>query len=215
MGIIINPFSVIAPATWTYETEFNNIDGWSGVSEAFNFATDKVTFNIDFSGYNMRYDHTSIDNNAFVLHIPMLVGTATKSGTLGQMYYGLNSLAGGLSTNQDSIGFGIRIGEGAGTYRSVWGDGGSSMSNLTNYTQSVASGNDFGIEIIRTTSTNVNAAIMNNTFSSDIETLSQTINSTVIGLRYSYAATQNEGTTMQFDGSWSSWKMASGVTVAP
>lgn len=200
---------------WTYETEFPDTASWSGVSGAFAFSTDKVTFNIDTSGSNMNYDHASINDNAFVLQIPMLVGTATTSGTLGQMAFGLNSLAGNLATTQDGIGFGIRIGEGEGRYRTTWGNNASILANVNNTVETPSSSDDHGIQLIRTTSTNAELKIMDNTFTSTTETQNTTIDSTLVGLRYSFASTVNEGTTMQFDGSWTSWKMASGVTVAP
>lgn len=202
-------------SSWTYETQFNNITGWTGVSGAFTHSTDKIAFNVDTSLSNMYYDHTTISDTAWVLRFPLLLGTLVNGSALQQIYWGLNSAAGSFSANQDSVGFGIRFGEGGTSYRNIWGNAASMGANVDAYTETASSADDHGIQLIRTTATNVEGKIMNSAFSSTTETNNTTIDSTVQSLRYSYGVTLNEGTDTNVIGDFTAWYFANAVTVPP
>ena len=212
--MIISPYRFVA-AGWTFQTTFDNITGWTGVSGAFSHTTDKISFDADTSLSHMYYDLTTVSDTAWVTQFPLLLSTATEGGALQQIYWGIKAGTGDLDSSNDNVAFGMRYGEGAcSNYRNAWGNEASVRNNIDAYTTAIVSGN-YGIQLIRTSSTNIEGKLMNSIFSTTTETNNTTIDSTITGLRYLWGGTINEGTNTNLIGSITSWKFANGVTVPP
>lgn len=155
-----------------------------------NITTDLINFNsvLDSTNDSISRDYTTVSDTLWVMRFHLIVSSVTvTAGDEVFINIGMSSVdyATARASAQDSISLNLFCDNLTRTYRIQHGDGASMGANNTNFTETVTAGDDYYIELKRTSATNVDVNIYSNSaFTTLVETKSATVASTIAGLRY-------------------------------
>ena len=207
-------------AGWDFEFDFSDATGWTQVNTG--VSIDTVTnqridgFGADATDRRIWYDMlVALSDTAWVTRFPFQY---TAQNNPYHHPIGFSSISNNPSGEvQDYLGFGICIN--ANESRSIKADGVARGSGTFGTIITTALSTQYYIEMIRLSATQLELGIKSDSgYTTDITNSpqTQTIDNTIIGLRYIHSSNDSTGAgTRTLTGFIDDLKVASGVTVAP
>jgi hypothetical protein len=217
----------------TFETDFSSSTGWTqtGTDVSVDSSTNyRLDFNIPNTANEtdaLTYDLTNISDSAWVLRFKFVMDNYSQNttGHAKKMCIGLSSADDSTSIDSTQDAIGILFGSwdnGTHKIRSRSSDGGSWQGGSgTDFTESFTDDEVYYVEIKRTSTTSYTVSLYSDsTYSTLIEAETETIASTVSGLRYfkvgiDTTTTAPDGTFAGYIDDLSIWNGISSITNKP
>ena len=190
---IYNGVTSITPATWTFpptlEDDFSSSAGWTQVTNTASGVSGGeligLTNSSGTNGAGAWKDYGLVSDTKFVLRCKFQIVTQSGgSGNASTLYFGISDTNGATSPHSNRDGFGIAITNYAASGMLWLYPDGTTWDNADTDLSLTPTETDYYLEIARTSATSVTFKLFSDEYSTVVKTHTQTIASTLNGLRY-------------------------------
>ena len=185
--------SAITPATWTMqptlEDDFSSSAGWTQVTNTASGVSGGeligLTNSSGTNGAGAWKDYGLVDDEKFVLRCKFQIVTQSgETGNASTLYFGISDTNGATSPFSNRDGFGISITNYALSGMLWLYPDGTTWDNADTDMSLTPTATTYYLEIARTSATSVTFKLFSDEYSTVVKTHTQTIASTLNGLRY-------------------------------
>ena len=185
--------SAITPATWTMqptlEDDFSSSAGWTQVTNTASGVSGGeligLTNSSGTNGAGAWKDYGLVDDEKFVLRCKFQIVTQSgETGNASTLYFGISDTNGATSPFSNRDGFGIAITNYALSGMLWLYPDGTTWDNADTDMSLTPTATTYYLEIARTSATSVTFKLFSDEYSTVVKTHTQTIASTLNGLRY-------------------------------